>query len=607
VPSERRGHYAFGRFQLSADGTLLVRDGVRIPLAPKVLQTLLVLVQRAGHVVKKSELLQAVWPDSFVEETGLSRNISLLRQALDDEGKSSVVTVARIGYRFSAPVTYVEHAMDARSVDGAGGAAISSAISAMRLLVLPFHQLRDDPETGFLAFSVPDAVANTLSAVGSLTVRSSATAARFVDDPDPQRIASEAAVDAVVTGTLLRSGPHIRMTAQLAAVPSGTVLWSHSMQVALGDVFSLQDRLVTQIVASLSPSLTSNERRQLRADMPSNPAAYEFFLRGNETVGPQGIGSASNLRVARQLYARAVEEDPRFAPAWARLGRCHYLIGKADENRAENFAQAESCFRRALDLNPDLALAHNLYALMEIDQGRAQSAMVRLLTQALSGTVQPELYAALVQACRFCGLLEASVAAHERARALDSTIATGGYQALWQLGEEERALREGIRPVLVRAIVTGMRGDRAGAIAILRDAETPRLTNLIRNLILGLRAVFENRPDVAFEYANQVFEANTDPESLYVAARFIASFGDKRALPQLARALDQGFVIYRVLLRDDPWLDTLRSTRQFQDLVTRSREVYRERLQAYVDAGGERLLGPVPTPEQVDSRFSLRS
>ena len=96
--------YRFGRFQLSGDGTLLLRDGVAVPLAPKVLQTLLVLVQHAGTVVKKADLIEAIWPDSIVEDTGLTRNISVLRQALGDEDQRLIVTVSRIGYRFAGTV-----------------------------------------------------------------------------------------------------------------------------------------------------------------------------------------------------------------------------------------------------------------------------------------------------------------------------------------------------------------------------------------------------------------------------------------------------------------------------------------------------------------------
>ena len=321
-----------------------------------------------------------MWPDSFVEEMGLSRNISLLRQALADDAQSTIVTVARIGYRFAAPVVVVESSTASIGGGEAEARPQPGPQTLTRLLILPFRMLRDDADTKFLAFGVPDAVVSALGGVESLVVRSSAAAARFGERPDLTRVAAEAEVDAVVTGTLLRSGEQLRMNAQLVSVPSGTVLWSQSLQVALGEAFALQDSLVEHIVAALSLTLTARERRRLKADVPASATAYELFLRGNESVGPQAIASSSNLRVARQLYERSVEEDPRFAPAWARLGRCHYLIGKADEHREQNFARADTCFRRALELSPDLPLAHNLYALFEIDQGSARSAMVRLIS-----------------------------------------------------------------------------------------------------------------------------------------------------------------------------------------------------------------------------------
>jgi DNA-binding winged helix-turn-helix (wHTH) protein len=611
--SEPYGSYSFGRFRLSADGSLLLSDGVRVALAPKVLHTLLVLVERAGQVVGKNDLMQAVWPDSFVEETGLSRNISLLRQALGADGERFVVTVARIGYRFAAPVVRVDSPpAPARTADDLADAANASSDghdgrldvawgrTPRRLLILPFRLLREDPGIAFLAFSVPDAVVSALSGLQSLVVRSSAVASRFRrDDPDWSQIAAEADVDAVVTGTLLRSGSQLRMNAQLVAVPSGTVLWAESCQVSLREIFDLQDKLVEHVVRSLALSMTARERHRLRNDVPASPAAYEFFLRGNEAVGPQGIANSSNLRVARELYARAIDADPRFAPAWVRLGRCHYLMGKSSENRGDSIARAESCFQRALELSPDLPVAHNLYALFEVDQGRARSAMTRLIARGLAGTAQPELYAALVQACRFCGLLEASVAAHHRARQLDAAIPTGGYLAYWQLGDDDASIREGLNLCwLVEAMIIGTRGDPARAIELLREERG--LTGFARHLTASLRAVFERRPDVALEHAEAVFQMFPDPEAVFYAARTIAVFGERRALSELGRSLDRGFVLYRVLLRDDPWLDPLRATADFGCLVERAREMYRECLSAYVDAGGERLLGRVPSPEELE-------
>src|SRR5260221_8943889 len=122
-----------------------------------------------------------------------------------------------------------------------------------RLVVLPFRVLRPDPETDFLAFSLPDAIATSLSGIGSLIVRSSATAARFAGEaPDLKAMAAEADVDRVVMGTLLRSGDQLRAAAQLVEAPGGTLLTSHTVQSSLGDLFRLQDDIARRVVEALA-------------------------------------------------------------------------------------------------------------------------------------------------------------------------------------------------------------------------------------------------------------------------------------------------------------------------------------------------------------------
>ena len=228
-----------------------------------------------------------------------------------------------------------------------------------RLIVLPFRILRPDPETDFLAFSLADAVTSSLSGLQSLVVRSSLAASRFASDsPDLKAIAKSAEVDAVLVGTLLRAGDQLRVATQLIETPSSTVLWSHTAQVSVGDLFRLQDELSEKIVESLSLPLTTRERTMLKQDVPSSASAYERYLRANEMSRDTRQWGA-----ALELYEQCVQEDPHYAPAWAGIGRMHRMIGKyVDEETSERFAKAEAALRRALELNPDLSAAEHLYA-----------------------------------------------------------------------------------------------------------------------------------------------------------------------------------------------------------------------------------------------------
>ena len=150
-----------------------------------------------------------------------------------------------------------------------------------RLIVLPFRLLRPNPDIDFLGFSLADAITTALTVVGSLVVRSSLTASRFGEGtPDLAKVAREADVDVVLVGTLLHMGGQLRVSAQLVELPDGTVLWSQHTQVALDDVFQLQDDLARQIVSPLELPLTAREDRLMRRDVPASPRAYESVSAG---------------------------------------------------------------------------------------------------------------------------------------------------------------------------------------------------------------------------------------------------------------------------------------------------------------------------------------
>lgn len=464
-----------------------------------------------------------------------------------------------------------------------------------RLIVLPFRLLRPDPETDFLAFSLPDSITSSLSGLESLVVRSSLMAARFATEvPDLKRIAAEADVDIVLMGSLLRAADHFRVTAQLVEAPGGAVVWSQVTTVGMREVFQLEDDIVQRIVGSLSVSLTAREHRILQRDVPASAAAFEFYLRAS----PHAYRSA-DWAVARDLYLRCVEEDPRYAPAWARLGRVHRLIAKyGGVAGGQGLEAAEAALSRALELNPDLPLAHSMMAQLEADLGRAQDAMLRLLGRARAGTADPEVFAGLVHVCRYCGLAEASLAAHREARRLDPHVHTSVAQTLFMTGDYEGARRESAADIgYIDALALTALGREEEALALVREREPRADHRMIRLFLVSLRALLEGRRADALGSCHEIVELRVrDPEALYYVVRQIAYLGDAEgALEGLRRCVDEGFAAFPTLVHD-PWVDSLRTRAEFNEAVQTAETRWRQASQVFREADGERLLGRSDNP-----------
>ncbi len=241
----------------------------------------------------------------------------------------------------------------------------------------------------------------------------------------------------LLAGTILCDGDQLRVSAELIHAPTGTVVGSHVCQTRRDNVIEVQDSLVRGIVELLMLRLTERERRILAHNVPASARAYEFYLRANHV---QRERTFANVSMARDLYRECLDEDPDYAPAWARLGRCYRFLEKFGQEGPQSLELAKWAFHRAFALSPDLPIAHNLYTPIEADSGHAQEAMVRLLGQAERHPNDPELFGGLVQACRYCGLLEESVRAHHRARLLDSRIVTSVAHTFFLMGDYQRAL-----------------------------------------------------------------------------------------------------------------------------------------------------------------------
>jgi eukaryotic-like serine/threonine-protein kinase len=460
-----------------------------------------------------------------------------------------------------------------------------------RLLVLPFRILRPDPETDFLAFSLADAVTSSLSGLESLIVRSSVTASRFgPEPPDLVTLANSADVDMVLTGTLLRAADQIRITAQLVEAPGGAVLWSLTSQITLGDIFQLQDTLAQRIVDSLSVPLSAHDQRLLKHDVPATAKAFEYYLRANQ-LGYE----PRNWSVARDLYLQCLDEDGQYAPAWARIGRLYRVMGMySDRNSDELYRKSEAAFKRALELNPDLSLAHNLYTNLEVELGGAREAMLRLLKRAEMRSGDPELFAGLVQACRYCGLLQASVMAYEEARRLDPDIRTSVNHAYLMLGEYARAIETNVEdPPMINALALALMGRQEEASDFLAKLELLSPTPVHRAFIQANRALIDGRREICAELTSQLLTVwrPRDPCAVFYLARHLAFLGRRdAAMTTLEQAVEGGFFPHR-FMAFDPWLDPLRCETKFAAILKRAEDRYRDAARAFYEAGGDRILG----------------
>ena len=408
------GRVCFGVFELDLRAGELRKRGLRVRLQQQPFQVLAMLLEHAGQVVGREELQKKLWPaDTFVDfDHGLNKAINKIREALGDSAESPrfVETVARRGYRFIADVRIAEGAsvpstelatqpspapdnhdrqdvgplamltrllqLHAWKISGFMLIALLAFLAAWRvhggnrpsmvirsLAVLPLESLSSDASQDYFADGMTDELISDLGQISALRVisRTSMMAYKHTRKSLPQ-IARELNVDAVVEGTVLRSGDQVRITAQLIEGSTDRHVWSQSYQGELRDTLALQNDVARAIADQIRINVNPQEQAALRNVTVVNPVAYESYLKGRYFWNKR---TADGLKVALAYFNEAIDEDSKYAQAYSGVADTYALLGDwqyAVMTAKEALPKAKAAAMKAVELDTGLGEAHNSLA-----------------------------------------------------------------------------------------------------------------------------------------------------------------------------------------------------------------------------------------------------
>jgi DNA-binding winged helix-turn-helix (wHTH) protein/Flp pilus assembly protein TadD len=401
--TERPSLFEFGPYRLDTRRRLVWRQEVLLDVPPRAVDLLGALVEEAGQVVPKEELLHRVWPDTFVEEANLSVNVSILRKALgaQSDGRPWIQTVARRGYRFLGAVRV--HAEAPRS-----------------LAVLPFGSLGLEEDCA-LGLGMADALITRLAATGRVVVRPTGTVRRFAaaaGGADPVEAGRQLGVDAVLDGRLQRSGTRLRLTVQLVPTRGGGALWAEHFDEEVSHLFAVEDRVAERVATALVAELSAEERRRLGRHPTDSLEAYQAYCRGRYFWGRF---SRPWVEKAMRCFHEAATHDPLYALPHAGLADAFLAAGFAAAlPPREAWALAKDSSRQALALDDSLPEPHVSAGLLRLVQNWDWDGAERELRRAVdlsSSSSAPHQWLGLILDLR--GRPEEAARALRRAEEMD--------------------------------------------------------------------------------------------------------------------------------------------------------------------------------------------
>lgn len=391
------GDFRVGPWLVEPSLNTVSRNGTTAHLEPKQMEVLVCLAEHPGEPLSKEKLLQSVWPDTFVSDDVLTRSIFELRRVFEDNARESrfIQTIPKRGYRLVAPVVPVngtsgDHSAASWAGEPAHGGArwgsrrwqigalavvgvvllggLLVAVNAFGLLdrmlgrsqapvihslaVLPLTNLSNDPNQGYFADGMTDALITDLAQISSLKVISRTSTMRYQkSDKSLPEIARELNVDGLVEGTVQRSGDRVRITAQLIHGPSDKHLWAGSYERDVGDVFALERDITEEIARQVQAHLTRPHNQPAPTQpRPVNVKALEAYLQGKYHLDREGQGFGDEeLKKAGEYFQQAISADPNFAQAYLGLANAHLHLFMPS---SEDSPIVNGAVQRALELDP---------------------------------------------------------------------------------------------------------------------------------------------------------------------------------------------------------------------------------------------------------------
>jgi TolB-like protein/DNA-binding winged helix-turn-helix (wHTH) protein/Tfp pilus assembly protein PilF len=413
----RKDLYEFGPFRLDTAQRLLLRDNQPIPLQPKAFDTLFVLVHNSERLVPKEELLNTVWPDTFVEESNLTQNIFVLRKALGeaDGNRRYIITVPGHGYRFAEKVQIVSEREEVvrggisglpevmkeessvqrtpRQVPWGGPFRLIAALAGVVILtcgsygvwrhfhpkklasggrimlaVLPFRNLTGDPEQQFFADGLTEQM---ITQLGRLNPEQLGVIARTSvmgyqnSDKRLDQIGRELSVQYVLEGSFRRAADRLRITAQLIQVKDQSHLWGQDYDRKPEDVLTVEDEVAVAVAREIQIRLTPHQQIKLARSRTIDFDAYEAYLKGRYFWNKR---TEDGFRRAIDYFDQAIAKDPNYAQPYAGLADSYAMLAGYDfMSQDDAMPKARAAAQKALTIDDQLAEAYTALGLISME------------------------------------------------------------------------------------------------------------------------------------------------------------------------------------------------------------------------------------------------